>query len=646
MAKKEEYGTTVEFVGGNNEYRIGANSILIEHKEKNKETRRIMLDVGAMFPPDWVSYDAAIADMSKYFENPYGKATEPVDALCITHCHEDHIGALVYLAAAKFKLPKIYTSEYSKDFILDQMHKNNIPEDAIPEIVSVKQGQTIEIADNLKISPFNVSHSTAGPLGFHILTTMSGQNNAGLVFTGDYHLGKVAFGKGFDEEEYKEFIADKFVSHIFTDATSATMSSDSVITFDKAVENTVRELNKHSSKQVFSAVIARSVQNLAIDLKAAKETKRTVLIASAGLRQSYEILRARLQENDAKLLQVFGIKEGEDFHIDELVHVAQNSGDIEKYLKKYEPKERYIIISGAFAEDKANRKSCLVLISEQNKVSYDANGKVKGKGMSGHPIFTADSETLFMLRQRPIESINGDKHRALVSRLQALGSSVVLNGTTKDEKYQRSGHANSEESKKFRDLTVQNCKNAASLASQEQKVYLISIHGDVEQLKELKNLFQEDGYETLLCLNTDKIKIENTNTTQIEGQPFDNQTWIAVEAHSISGHGANDVFIFDLCDKNFTKIDNLYAVVNINTRANPHAKKENNFHLSRALAEAEKLEEEGMSMSNIAIRNQIRGDMRGRITEDYSYSQIKALREEKSKSKHKKRFTRKERGGR
>ncbi len=643
---KEKYGTTVEFVGGNNEYRIGANSLLIEHKEEGKPTKRIMIDTGAMFPPDWVHYDSLIPDFSKYFENPYEQASEPVDAMFITHCHEDHIGALIYLAAAKYKLPKIYTSDYTKAFILSQMDKSNILQEYIPEIETVHHGQEIEISDNLKVFPFNVSHSTKNPLGFYIQTKTGGKENAGLIFSGDYHLGKVAFGKGFDAEEYQAFISDKFVSHIFTDATSATMDSAQVITFDKAVENTVRELKKYPSMQVFSPVIARSVQNLAIDLKAAKETGRTVLIASAGLRQSVHILRAGLKNNDPEVLKLFNVKEDEEFDFDGLVKIAENSADIEKYLNKYEPHERYIITSGAFAEDKAGRKSGLVLISEQNKVSYDAKGKLKGKGMSGHPQFTADSNTLFLLRQRPIESINGEKHRALVGRLQALGSTVVLNGDTADEKYQRSGHASRDESETFRRLTLENCANSEEIKSGRDDVYFVSIHGDVDQLKALEEIFKQKGDKTLLCQNTDKIAISEGKTTKIEGIPFDNQTWIALEKHALSGHGVDNVFIFDLVDKNFVKIDNLYTVVNIQTSANPHAKKENTYRLNKALEAAEKLEEEGMSMSNIEIRNRIHGDRRGRITESYSYAQVKAIRDNKSKSKNKKKFNHKSRGGR
>lgn len=644
---KINYGTKIEFLGGNNEDRIGANSILIEHGEQNSKTKRIMIDAGSLFTPEWTNYDAAIVDMSKYFENPYEKVESPVDALFITHCHEDHIGALVYLAAAKYKLPTIYAGAYTKDFIIDQMHKNNIPEEYIPEVITVNQGQTIEVADNFKVSPFYVSHSTAGALGFHVLTETNGKANAGLLFSGDYHLDKVPFGKGFDEDEYVKFIKDKFISHIFTDSTSATMSADQTVTFDQAVANTVRELRKNEQKQVFSPVIARSVQNLAVDLKAAKETGRTVLIASSGLRQSFEILKSRLKDNDPEILKIFAVEDGQSFDIDELVHVANSTADIQKYLNKYEPSQRYMIISGAFAEDKAGRKSCLVLISEQSKVSYDAKGKVKGKGMSGHPIFTADENTLFLLRQRPIESINGQKHRELVGRLLALGTTVVLNGDTPDQKYQRSGHANKSEAQKLYDLTVQNCINADKLAKGNQKLFFISVHGDIDQLQAQNDMFEhQKDTKVFLCLNTDAIKVSEGKTEKIRGISFEDQPWICVEKHSLSGHGVDDIFIFDLCDKNFVKIDNLYTVVNVSTKANPHAHKENDYRLGKALETALKLEEEGVRMSNIEIRNRVRGDKRGLHTESYSYQQIKSIRDEKPKSKQNKKFIRRGRGGR
>ncbi|MBO7097255.1 MAG: hypothetical protein J6W11_01280, partial [Alphaproteobacteria bacterium] len=133
-------------------------------------------------------------------------------------------------------------------------------------------------------------------------------------------------------------------------------------------------------------------------------------------------------------------------------------------------------------------------------------------------------------------------------------------------------------------------------------------------------------------------------TKKLPGTSFENQTWIGIEKHSLNGHGVDDIFSFDLCDKNFMKIDNLFTVINISTSANPHAHKENSYHEEKALQAALKLQEEGTFMSNIQIRNQIRGDRRGRIVEEYSYDELQEAR--KNKSKNQKPYRRSGRGGR
>lgn len=628
---QETYGTNVEFLGGNNENRIGASSILVEHHEKGKKPTRIMIDAGSLFAPDWSNYDVAFADMSPYFESPYSKCAYPVDALFITHCHEDHIGALAYLAVAKYKLPKIYASEYTKDFVLDQMKKLNVPEEYIPEFEVIKEGQTVQIADNFEVSPFNVSHPTYEALAFHVHTKTDGKTNAGMLFSGDYNLREVPFGKGFDEETFKKFISTKPVTHVFMDSTSATKGEKESVTFDQAVENTVREIKKHPGKQVFSAVIARSVQNLAIDLKAAYLSGMHVLIASTGLRQTYEILRARLKDNDPKVLKMFGVKDGDEFHIDSFIHVANNSADQQKFVDRYPYGERYIIISGAFVEEKHGHKSCLVLMSEQNKVSRDANGKIKGKGLSGHSVFTADEETVFMLRQPPRGKAVEEKHHIVVQKLKQNGSVVIVPGNSPEEWYQGSGHANKIEAQKFYDLMLQNCANAEEIENGAQKIVFVSVHGDENQLKAQNDIFEQKGAETLLCVNTDVINILGKKTNKLPGMAFENQSWIAIEKHAMSGHGVDDVFIFDECDQNFIKIDNRFTVINISTNANPHAKKENNYHISKALEVALKLEEEGVFMSNIQIRNKVRGDKRGRVVEESSYDELESRRQNELK---------------
>lgn len=635
--KKDSFGTKIDFLGGNNEYRIGASSILIEHTEPNKPVSRILIDDGAMFPPDWIGYDSAIPDMRPYFDSPYGKAEKPIDAMFVTHCHEDHIGALVFLAAAKYKLPKIYTSEFTRNFIYTQMRKNSVPTEFVPEIEIIKQGELVEIGDNMSVSPFNISHSTAGALGFHVGTTLNGKDNAGLVFTGDYHLDKVPFGEGFDAESFKKFIARKNVTHIFMDSTSATteMTDENderkIPDFNKAVENTYNEIIKHPEKQIFSPVIARSVQNLAIDIKSAALTGRTVLIGSQGLRDATKTLVALLKnkeqtvskmiaqinksneftqkekekkiaevkENAEALSELMKYPNGEKINIEEVIYGANDldKSDIQKYLNKYPPEKRYMIISGAFAEDKAGRKSCLVLMSEQNKVSVGKDGKVKGKGDTGHPLFTVDSNTLFMLRQRPIESINGAKHRATVAKLQSLGAIVVLNG---DIMYQRTGHATKEETLLFHKMTIENCKNREALANGSQEIINVAVHGDKEQLPALLEIVSEQQGKPFLCLNSDALLINSEGTKKQEGIPFEKQKWVCVRASSITGAGYNNLFIFDLCDHNLMMQEHLFTVMNVTGKKREGT--DSDYMMRKAVEKAQELENEGMSASNIEIR--------------------------------------------
>lgn len=697
--------TRVRFLGGNNEYRIGASSIMIEHNEADKPTSRILIDDGSMFPPDWINYDAAIPDMRPYFENPYGPVEKPVDAIFVTHCHEDHIGALTFLAAAKFKLPTIYTSEYTARLIRAQMRNNSVPEEYIPQIEIIRQGESVEIGDNMLVSPMNVSHSTAGPLAFHVGTKTDGEykevNIFGGMFSGDYHLDKVPFGAGYNHEDHKKFMKDKIVNAIMQDSTSsATDAYDengekNIPDFNKAFENTLREVKKHADKQIFSPVIARSVENLAIDIKAAAETGRTILIGSRGLRQAVKDLlevtknkdkwvKDRVaqikkemqggQENTSKsdkkvrkfisneklliedvmreanaMVELMRTSSGEVIDLENVIYNAHDieHTDIEKYLNKYPHEQRYMIISGAFAEDKNGRKSTLVMISEQDKVTRGKDGKAKGKGMTGHPLFTADDKTLFFLRQRPIESINGPQHRAVVARLQSLGSTVIVNGDSIDEKYQRTGHADLQETQMFHETTVKYCKNHQEIEDGTAQLYNIAVHGDPEQLAATAKVLRQYKGKPVLCFNSDELVFTPNGMYKEKGVPFEQQKWLCVQAKSIIGSGSNNLFVFDLCDHNLMQEEHLFTVINVQSK-----RKEGtaiDYFAQREIERAEKMiEEEGGSMSKAYIRYQGQSKHKGARakTQEMSYEDYLEMKanEPKGKFNRKQKFSK--RGGR
>lgn len=546
MAKIEE-GTKIDFLGGNNESRIGGNSFIVEHTEKCMGRSRIMVDLGALFPPEWTDLDAVIPDVRDYFDfKDETKAYKPVKAMFISHCHEDHIGGLVHLARAGYKFPTVYTSKYTKELINIAMREARVPEEYLPQIEEVAAGETVQVAENMEVTPFNVSHSTVGAMGFHIMTTIKGRVSAGIVDPGDYRLGESMVGPGFNEEEFVQFIKDKPITHVLLDSTSSDNSDEFLVNFADAVNNTLEQVNKHQEKQVISAVISRSVQNLAIDLETAKQSGRKVFIDGYWAKLAFNAL------------QRSGIHTYDD--------VVYSSGDLKNanakaFLSKYAPAQRYIIPSGAFAESKKGKKSGLYKMSEQQKVSTDGKGKISGKGESGHPDFTVDSNTLILARQRCIEDINGKQVRAMYHRLAALGATIIenksANNTGKFETalMQRTGHAVRSETKHFIELIVNNRRN-------HSKLVFIPIHGDHHQLANTAKVVREAGGEPSICYNSDMIKVWAGGTKKLEGLPEDEQRWIGVQEEALAGFGRSSAsqYTYTVINKDFNKEEDLFVI--------------------------------------------------------------------------------------
>lgn len=542
-----EDGTIINFLGGNNEKRIGENSILIEHTEKDRNTR-IMMDLGALFPPDWTALDAVFPDVRSYFAHTEdGKeipAEKPIDAIFISHCHEDHIGGLIHLARAGYQFPPIYTSKYTKELLKIAFKEAGVNTESL-QINEIEQGQSIKVADNVTVSPFNVSHSTIGAMGYHIETRLNNKVCAGILNPGDYRLDESKIGPGFKEEEFAEFLQNKPVTHVLLDSTSTDNDDKYLVTFDEAVKNTLEQIEKHKDKQVISAVISRSVQNLAIDLEVAKQSGRKVFIDGYWAKLAF----VAMQKSGVRIYDdvVFGS--------DDILHA-----NAQTYLSKYGRSERYIIPSGAFAESKKGKKSGLYKMSEQQKVSVDSDGKVKGKGDTGHPDFTIDSYTVILARQRCIEDINGKQVRAMYQRLAALGATIIENtsanpiGRFASALMQRTGHAVKSETIKFIKMVKKYRKN-------KSKLWFLPIHGDYKQLINTAKVVTSAGGDPYICHNTDTINVYAGGIHMLP-QSKEEPVYIAVQEDSFNGGFGRKYseYTYSLVDKFFTNIKQLFKI--------------------------------------------------------------------------------------
>ena len=160
-------GLEVVFLGGVGE--IGKNMTALRYKNDI-----LIIDCGSSFPTtDTPGVDLIIPDFTYITENA-GK----VRGLVVTHGHEDHIGAIPYLAE---KLPglKIFASDLSCALIRHKLEERGID---TPKIVTVQGGDVIN-AGCFSVEFIRVSHSISGAFALCVTTPV------GRVFhTGDFKI--------------------------------------------------------------------------------------------------------------------------------------------------------------------------------------------------------------------------------------------------------------------------------------------------------------------------------------------------------------------------------------------------------------------------------------------------------------------------
>ena len=190
MANKQaKTGTFLEIIGGVNVDKIGGNSSLIEHTDEKGNTTRIMTDLGRMFPPYTTDFEMALPDVTEYFDRcdpktkEYTKALKPVDAIIITHAHEDHIGALIDYDKMGYILPTIYGSRYTCNRIkVGFTHEGR----NAPTMIHIKHQAEEKQGNDISVEALKVSHSILGAMGYMEQIRSANGNEINVLNTGDF----------------------------------------------------------------------------------------------------------------------------------------------------------------------------------------------------------------------------------------------------------------------------------------------------------------------------------------------------------------------------------------------------------------------------------------------------------------------------
>lgn len=533
--QEQEFFTKILFEGGNNCERIGASSTIIEHTNEKGDIVRVMYDLGALFPPENSSADCFVPDIIKYLglnddenlqaiipskkqrsllknyhHNAGGKPFPQLDALFITHMHEDHIGGIVNLCRTGFNFPPIYGSIETISVLNRILSEKGI--EKRPVLYPIQE--SIAITKDFIVTPFAVSHSVIGALGYHTLTKVNGENYAGLINMGDFNLSQVPLGKGYETDEFHLFLKDKFVTHILADSTSTLSGNKSfkttAVTFEEAEQNYAQIMQENKNSRIVSAVISRSFQNMSSLIRAAQEQNRHVYIDGYMQRIVYDEL-----QNLGLLEEFKDTVYGHD-------HIIQS--DMRSFLSKYAPGQQVIIFSGAFAEGQTYGKER----SEEAKMS----GLVRLANIK-HKHFFLDKETVIVLGQRaiPVGTVPY-RMKLMCEKLSRLnGNRLIQNEVSENAslgnypmvRLQRSGHANPTEMIDFI-TSIQ-----TSRLNNQSTLHVIPIHGDTKQLAATTKIARRAGAVPIICYNGDIIVVGENETHKKTESPIGTRKWLAFE---------------------------------------------------------------------------------------------------------------------
>ncbi|HCT15417.1 MAG TPA: ribonuclease J, partial [Corynebacterium nuruki] len=258
-------GLRIVALGGISE--IGRNMTVFEY-----HNRLIIIDCGVLFPSSGEpGVDLILPDFS-YLEGKWDR----VEALVVTHGHEDHIGGIPWLLKQRADIP-IIASRFTCALIEAkcQEHRQR------PKLVQVDD-TSHEKRGPFDIRFFNVGHSIPECLGIALKT------GAGLlIHTGDVKMDQTpADGRPTDLPALSRF-GDEGVDLLLCDSTNAT--TPGVSPSEAGIAPTLERLIGNAKQRVLVASFASNVSRVQMAVDAAVKAGRKVAFNGRSMIRNMEI---------------------------------------------------------------------------------------------------------------------------------------------------------------------------------------------------------------------------------------------------------------------------------------------------------------------------------------------------------------------
>jgi ribonuclease J len=296
-------GLRIVALGGLGE--VGRNMTVFEH-----DGRLLIVDCGVLFPdPDTPGVDLILPDFSAIDDR-----LDQVEALVLTHAHEDHIGAVPYLLRRRGDIPLV-GSRLTLALVRSKLIEHRIT----PQTLEVDAGGHEQFGP-FGLEFFAVNHSIPDALAVAIKTS------AGVVLhTGDFKMDQLPLdGRLTDLGGFARLGADG-VDLLMSDSTNAEVPG--IVTSERAIASVLSEVFGAADQRIIVSCFASHVHRVQQVLDAAAEHGRKVALVGRSMVRNMGVARdlGYLRVPSVPGGLIVDMKEAEERPPDQIVLISTGS---------------------------------------------------------------------------------------------------------------------------------------------------------------------------------------------------------------------------------------------------------------------------------------------------------------------------------